>query len=73
MQIDGLERGLFCLVNQSSGIILIQRDQTVFTQRDQTEIYNKNDNTSYTPDFALRRWGFRRTNFQPTTKAKSEN
>ena len=23
--------------------------------------------------FALRRWGFRRTNFQPTTKAKSEN
>ena len=26
-----------------------------------------------TSGFALRRWGFRRTNFQPTTKAKSEN
>ena len=23
--------------------------------------------------FALRRWGFRRTKLQPTTKAKSEN
>jgi hypothetical protein len=24
-------------------------------------------------DFALRRWGFRRTKLQPTTKAKSKN
>jgi hypothetical protein len=26
-----------------------------------------------TNGFALRRWEFRRTKFQPTTKAKSEN